>query len=278
MRKLFVFCIVLFYLTPIFASDFPNIKSFKIESEVMSYHPENLYEYINGGADVYLSYGFQQLLSRDFSLNNLKFTVDIYDMGERINSFGIYKTERPKDNQGLNIGIEAVVSPPYQCLLLKDCSYVKVNVFEGEFTKESGKIVLHAIASALKGSEDFPDELKLLPERFKEKNSEGYNREAFLGLSILTRCVYAKYKIENKPIRYYVILPNKNETKHDIWKKLSKKWKETKVANHHVLFKKIPYKGLTGVIQTDDKIIGAADCENEKQMLKLLEEQLKKIN
>ena len=116
-------------------------------------------------------------------------------MDSRLNAFGMYKTECPQDCNRLEIGVEAVVSPPYQCLLLKDSYYVKINVFEGEFTEETGEAVLKAIDSALKGSKDFPEELKLLSGKYKVKNSEGYNREAFLGLTILQKCVYAKYKI-----------------------------------------------------------------------------------
>ena len=258
----------------LYAADFPNIKAFKPESEVMSYEPENLYEYIDGAADAYLAYGFQFLITHDFSYQGLKFSVNIYDMGSRLNAFGMYKTECPQDCNRLKIGVEAVVSPPHQCLLLKDSYYVKVNVFEGEFTKKTGEAVLKAIDSALEGSVELPEELKLLPEKFKLKNSEGYNREAFLGLSILQRCVYAKYEKDGESIQYFVIVPTKMESKQTIWKQLLEKWEKTEFAGNVVLYKKIPYMGFAGVLKTKDNIFGVSDCKNKSQMFELLKAQL----
>ncbi len=260
----------MFFIKPIFAADFPKIKDFKPESEVLTYEPENLYEYINGAADAYLGYGFSHLVSRDFSHLGLKFTIDIYNMGSRINAFGMFQTERPVDATGLDIGAKAVVSPPYQCLLLKGSNYIKINIFEGEFTFENGEKILEAVAAVLKGSDDLPDELKLLPQKFKIANSEGYNRDAYLGLSILQRCVYAKYKIKDKTVQHYVIDPTKKETSKATWKKLTEKWEHETFTGKTILYKKIPYKGFTGVVLTDGKILGVADCKDKKQMLKLL--------
>lgn len=265
---------LLLSVSHLYSVDFPEIKNFKPESEEMTYKPENLYEYINGAADAYLAYDFQLLLTRDFSYKNLKFSVDIYDMGSRLNAFGMYKTECPQDCNRLKIGVEAVVSPPYQCLLLKDSYYVKVNVFDGEFSKKTGEAVLKAIDSALEGSVELPEELKLLPEKFKVKNSEGYNREAFLGLSILQRCVYAKYEKNGESIRYFVIVPARMESKEAIWKQLGEKWQKTEFAGNVILYNKIPYKGFAGVLKTKDKIFGVADCKNESQMFELLKAQL----
>ena len=257
-----------------YSAEFPEIKQFKPESEVLSYEPDNLYEYINGGADAYLAYGFQHLITRDFSFQNLKFSVDIYDMGSRINAFGIYTTERPGNVSGLKIGVDAVVSPPYQCLMLKGNKYVKLNIFEGEFTIENGKIILQAVAAALKGSTDYPQELKLLPQKFRIKNSEGYNREAFLGLSILQQCLYAKYQIGDKTVQYYAIVPGKRASIKNYWEKLKAKWRAIELNSHTILFKKIPYKGFTGVVKINRKILGVADCETKEQMLELLKTQL----
>ena len=275
MKKIFLFVtIIMFTVCFLYAADFPKIKDFKPESEVLTYGPENLYEYINGAADAYMAYGFQKCLTRDFSYKALKFSIDIYEMGSRVNAFGMYQTERPTGAKGLKIGIDAVVSPPYQCLLLNGSNYIKINIFEGEFTMESGKQILEAVAATLKGSNNLPDELKLLPQKYKIANSDGYNRDAYLGVSILQRCVYAKYMIENKTIQFYVMVPTNKEPIQATWKKLIDKWEKETFNGQTILYKKIPYKGFTGVVQKDGKILGVADCENKEQMLKLLKTQI----
>jgi len=40
---------------------FPEIKGWEISGEIKVYTPETLYDYINGAAELYLSYDFQEL-------------------------------------------------------------------------------------------------------------------------------------------------------------------------------------------------------------------------
>ena len=268
--NLILFMIVIF-ISPLQATDFPDIKGWKPVSEVLSYNPDNLYEYINGAADQFINYGFQELLSRDLSSESLQVTIDIYDMGTRLNAFGMYKTERPKDQKALAIGTEAYVSPPYQCLLFKDNYYVKVNAFDGEITNDNGKPLLEAIAKALPGEVDYPTELQLLPSTGKIPDSESFTRQAFLGLTELNNCVYANYKNGEKEFKYFVIIPIGKETKESIWKRLSEKWKKLDHEKFPVLAKKVPYVGITGLMFTEKKIIGVTDCIDEAEILKRLD-------
>ncbi len=262
--------LVLFLASSLFAIDFPTISGFLPEGDVMTYSPENLYEYINGAADGFLAYGFLNLSSCDLAFDSLKFTVDIYDMGSRINAFGIYQTERPTNATGLKIGVEAVVSPPFQCLLLKDQYYVKINIFEGNFFLENSVPVLSAIAAALPGSEELPAELSPLPEKNRVPNSEGYSRESFLGIAGLTRCVYASYLENGKKFRYFIRNDYADRPNKKVWEQLAKQWQTVEVNGTIILSKKIPYRGFAGIIQHDDKIIGVADCENLEQLKLLL--------
>jgi len=58
------------------------------------YNPETLYQYIDGGADIYLLYDFKNLLHQDFNSGAAELTVDIYETGKTEDAFGIYAAER----------------------------------------------------------------------------------------------------------------------------------------------------------------------------------------
>ncbi|MEE9464267.1 MAG: DUF6599 family protein, partial [Candidatus Neomarinimicrobiota bacterium] len=59
------------------------------------YNRENLYEYINGGAELYLSYGFLQMISRTYTKSGKPdIVVDIFDMGSSRNAFGVFSHSR----------------------------------------------------------------------------------------------------------------------------------------------------------------------------------------
>ncbi len=55
------------------------------------YTPENLYEYINGGAELYISYGFRKVLSKTYSADNQPdIIVDIFDMNSSKDAYGVF--------------------------------------------------------------------------------------------------------------------------------------------------------------------------------------------
>lgn len=60
-------------------------------SEGNYYNQDNLFDYINGGAELYLSYGFQGLINRIYQREDQPdIIVDVFDMGTSSNAFGIF--------------------------------------------------------------------------------------------------------------------------------------------------------------------------------------------
>ncbi len=65
--------------------------------EEQHYTPETLYDYIDGGAELYLSYGFRELLSRVYQRpEQPDIYLDIFDMGNAANAFGVFSHSREK--------------------------------------------------------------------------------------------------------------------------------------------------------------------------------------
>ena len=193
-------------------------------------------------------------------------------MGTQLNAYGMYKTERGEPKEKLEIGVEAVITSPNQCLMLKNIYYVKVNVYEGQLTTELSKNLLHSISGILPGSNEFPVEFELLPAENKIKDTEHFAKEGYLGLSELTNCLYADYKIEDSEFQYFVVLPESGENYDVIWNKLAEKWKKSKSADVSILFRKIPYQGLVGIIKTDKGIFGITNSATKLELIKRLEE------
>ena len=252
--------------------DFSKISGWELISEVNVYDSDNLWEYNNGAADQFLSYGFQMLHNCDLQAGKLQATVDIFDMDSRLNAFGIYNTQSPKEYDKLNIGVESLISPPIQCLLLKNRFYVMVSVYEGEITDESGKVLLESIAAILPGSNEYPDIIKILPQQGIEPLSERFTREGFLGLTELNNCVSAKYKNEqNVEFEYFLIVPVDKKSNSYIWKKLESKWKQAEYKNFPILYRKIPYKGIVGVVLTDKGIFGGTNSQDQEELFNKLD-------
>jgi len=70
-----------------------------------SYTRANLYDYIDGGADFYLSYAFQGAVVANYSgPAGAKITVELYDMGSSYDAFGVFAHEQAKQNPPIGQG------------------------------------------------------------------------------------------------------------------------------------------------------------------------------
>ncbi len=269
MKKLLVIILVTIPLFSMFAKDFPSIKGWEKAGEVKTYYSDNLWEYINGAAENFLSYGFVELNYCDMQKDDLIVTVNIYDMGNNLNAFGIYTSEKGRDQETLDMGVESILSLPYQCLQLKGQYYIKIDAFEGELTEKKALALLTAVSEALPGSNDPPEELAMLPTENKIKGSENYIRENFLGLEILKNSVFAEYKEGKKEYKVFKIILDEGAEKKYLGQ-LKDKWDTKNYKDMDILYRQVPYSGYVGVSLIDNTITGIAGIEKEKVLFKKL--------
>ena len=59
-----------------------------------TFNGESLYGYIDGGADLYLEYGFETVRVTSFILGTAKYKIDIYRMSDPGSAFGIFSVSR----------------------------------------------------------------------------------------------------------------------------------------------------------------------------------------
>jgi hypothetical protein len=267
MKKAIILFTVLSLISCVSSGDFPAVKGWKSASQVKTYEPSTLWEYINGAAELFLAFDFQELKVMDLKQKDRIVTANIYDMGTPLNAFGMYMTERASDEEVLKIGGEGYVSAPYQCMVYKDKYYVKVDAYEGEITHDVGKALLTAIAAALPGNDGPPEALNKLPSGNRVKGSERFMRQAYLGLSELTSCIIADFDIGSAdPIQgFYMLLPE-GSSHAEVKKRLSEKWNSLQDGDREIIYRSVPYRGLVGMIPTDTGFLGVAGAENEEML------------
>ncbi|NIM50802.1 MAG: hypothetical protein GTN62_10415 [Gemmatimonadales bacterium] len=253
-------------------ADFPEVDGWTRAGEVQVYDAENLWEYIDGAAELFVEYDVQTCMTGDLASGSLVVTVDLYDMGTPLNAFGIFARERSQKGVPLPEATEAVVSPPYQALLLKGSTYVKVNAVQGALTATSGRAFLESIARTLPGRPGYPPELELLPQNGKVAGTEGYQREGFLGLAELNDCLYAEYAGDgDRTWQGFVALPPTGSAAAYRWNALAGEWDALEHRGHTVLYREIPYRGLVGVVNTQQAVVGVADAADRAELLNRLD-------
>jgi hypothetical protein len=105
--------IIIFSLVPrVEAKDFkfPEITGWKQSGEIQTFIPKTLYEYINGAADLYLTYDFQELKVAEYqNEKKASVTIDVYRHITPIHAFGIYSQERLPNANFINVGAQGYV-------------------------------------------------------------------------------------------------------------------------------------------------------------------------
>ena len=267
-KVIFFVALILVFTEAVFSVDFPVIKGWKKAGRVKEYDPSNLWEYIDGAADLFLSYGFRYLRTCDIQSEKLIVTVNIYDMGSKLNAFGVYKTEVPETDKIIS-GITGVVLAPYQCLLLKDRFYIKIDAYEGKISESSGEKLLKAVYLSLQGDAGLPREFNILPLKNRIKGSENYVKKSFSGISYLNNVISAKYKEKKKVYKVFYVIPDNSNIK-KLEEKLSSGWQVKTKKLLKFYFREIPYQGTVGIVKYKNGYMGLTGFNKTRDVIRRL--------
>lgn len=75
-----------------------KVKGFEKSDKAKPFDRKNLYDYLDGGAELYLAYDFQSLLVQDYQNGEKLITLEIYLMGTSQDAFGLYSLDQEGEN------------------------------------------------------------------------------------------------------------------------------------------------------------------------------------
>ncbi|MBI4768576.1 MAG: hypothetical protein HY787_28975 [Deltaproteobacteria bacterium] len=79
----------------------------KWDGKEMKYDSKTVFKYMNGAAELYLAYDFQNLRVRRFEKpNQPPITLELYDMASSENAYGVFSFERQDEAAGIGQGSE----------------------------------------------------------------------------------------------------------------------------------------------------------------------------
>lgn len=216
------------------------------------YNRETLYDYMDGGAEVYLAFDFRQVWTRKYSAPGGKeLTLDIYDMGSPEEAFGIFSCDR--EDPGAGIGQDSEYG--FGLLRFRQGRFF-VTVMTAEEGEAAGKAVLdigRAVAEELGPPGPGPGMVGFLPPEALRPGRTSYfhgnvslnNRyfiasENILGLDRSTDCVFAEYETASEKPGYLLLVRYPAEER-------------AVAARRSFLSSYAPEAGPEGVVQTENK-------------------------
>ncbi len=184
---------------------FPDFNEWKKDGAPQTYTPENLFEYIDGAADVYLSYEFEALGTLNYDRGEKQsVTIDIYRHRDLRNAFGIYSQEKPLTGSFIPIGTQGYYDKGV-LNFFQGPYYVKLMGFYLEDQDERTlKTMAKAVAKRIGGEAGFPAALQCFPSEKKIPNSERFLARDVFGHGFLHSAYTADYQIGDASVRVFL--------------------------------------------------------------------------
>ncbi len=158
----------------------------------------NLYQYLDGGAEIYLDYGLVAMLHQEYKASSTDITVDIFDMAAESNAFGIYAVEGSPDYHFLPIGTEGYGTEEI-LNFFQDEFYVKLSAFSDK--EKTGPVLERfgqAVSRKIGPPGPMPELLSLFPPQNLVSHSCKFVKKSPLGHDFLAPAIIASYSLGEK--------------------------------------------------------------------------------
>ncbi|UCE42002.1 MAG: hypothetical protein JSV17_03215 [Candidatus Aminicenantes bacterium] len=155
---------------------------------------EDLYEYINGGAEIYHEYGFVQVVVQDYVNDAEKsVSVEIYEMTSSASAYGMYTFKTNSKGKRISVGHDAQLADYYMNFWKGHFLVTLTGFDETEDTREGLLVIAKSVNSKISTEGEKPRIVSLLPEEDLVDESFKYfkgfvglrNSYPFFGLNIL---------------------------------------------------------------------------------------------
>jgi len=189
-----------------------EIEGWQLDETIASYDETTLSDVIDGAAEKYLSYGFQQAWFAKYTSGAEAIAqVQVFDMGETENAFGIYSTYDDVGRKRASEGIQGTMSDiNMDCYRGKYFVRISVSGFDPVQSASAVKQFGSRIDQKLEGEAVVPEIAQLLPKGYITgtlkyfTNSKNLNQICYLGeddplmMDSGARGVVAAYSVEKK--------------------------------------------------------------------------------
>jgi hypothetical protein len=242
-------------------------KSWLLEERVTLYDRENLFDYINGEAELYMPYGFGVAATARYAQQGnpeAAIAADVYRMGSLLDAFGIYSNYRKPDAAAAGIGAEGFGSPT-QLMFYQDRYFVRLQA--SGVTNIDRDVFLacgRAISRKLPPGAGRPGEVEMLRVPGVLPGTERYIARSLLGYAFLHRGVIADAVVEGEKMQVFVCLGDSKtaarkafDDYHAYLKTAGKSVQSTKTGDRLSLSAVDPLYGGVFVEQSGSIVIGA---------------------
>lgn len=154
--------------------------------EMRHFVGDTLYEYIDGAAEMYHTYGFIEVTVADYQSGPREIVVDLYRFADADMAYGMFTTLRPEEPDTIALGVAGFSFGP--TLVFVKGTYIAslVGYDESAETISAIRIIAEAVGRLLPGTTEKPATFSLFPPEPPLDHTEKVFAESFLGREYLS--------------------------------------------------------------------------------------------
>lgn len=192
-------------VVPAGEESFPSLNGWSMTPGEQVYVPGNLWDLIDGAAEIFLSYGFVDLHLAEYKdSTGTDVRAELYRHSSLANAFGIYSAERNPEYNFIDVGTQGYIEDEV-LNFLSGPYYVKLTSHtRGPVGREAMVLVARKLEQHLGQQREWPAALALFPTAGRLANTESYIAENFLGYQCLHSAFVARYTMES-PLQCFII-------------------------------------------------------------------------
>ena len=179
----------------------------ELYDEVLQFTPDNLYEQINGRAELFLSYNVVSLTYATFddsSNPSSSINLSIYDMGTTLNAFGVFSVERSLGEPQVDLGREAYRSGANH-YVWRGRYYIQAIASDGgKLAQEASRGLVQELSSHLKDTGEEVWGANVFPSESLVSDSLKYFLVDALGLEFMRNTFTALYQRDGIEIATFI--------------------------------------------------------------------------
>jgi len=191
-------------------------------SAIRTFNDKQLWEYINGGAELYLSYNFIEVATADYKHEDIEIVVDLYRFDSDVDAFGLYSMFRSPDVQPIQLGVEGFTAPA-TLNFVKGKFLVRLVGYD-ESAESSLALVNLAeeINKLIPGTMAPPAMFELFPKENRVPLTDKYYIESYLGQKAMSEVYSRNYFCSGDSISLFISTDSAG-AKHMEWNNIAEK-------------------------------------------------------
>jgi hypothetical protein len=173
--------------------------------DIVSYAGDSLFNYIDGAAEMYHKYDFQEVHVAKYAKDGTDATVDLYRFEGPDMAYGMYTMLRPAQPDSVRLGTEGFAYGPV-LVFTKGAYLVNVEAYDQEvFTRALLEELAAAVEKQLPRAQGRPAEFQMFPEEGRLANTDKIYADSFLGRGFLTGVYTVDYEMDGEPVTLFLM-------------------------------------------------------------------------